>query len=169
MKQHDKCAGLLLTWTRTCELLKKRLHRATYEQWFDSIVPVRLDGEQIVLGVSDDFFADWLKENYGDILNEALSESAGRKISFILETGHVSVEEDKASVEIEAEANRKDQKQKNNPVRPDTFCELRSRRRKLLSDVAAKTAAIPRSIQSAVYLRAPESQTHLLQAVANRC
>jgi chromosomal replication initiator protein len=177
MKQHDKCAGLLLTWTKTCELLKKRLHRATYEQWFDSIVPVRFVEEQIVLGVSDDFFADWLKENYGDILTEALSESAGHKISFILETGHVNVDEVKASVEIDAEAEdaglddfSKKQKNNSSPSSRHTFNNFVVGEENRYAYAAAKTAADTPGAYNPLYIYGGTGigKTHLLQAVANQ-
>ncbi|MFA6101240.1 MAG: chromosomal replication initiator protein DnaA [Victivallaceae bacterium] len=176
MRQHDKC-GLLLTWTKTCELLKKRLHQATYEQWFGSIVPVRLDGEQIVLGVSDDFFADWLKENFGDILTDALSESAGHKIAFTLETGHVNVDEIKASAEIDAEAEAASpaedfskNRAKSSGLAKHTFGNFVVGEENRYAYAAAKTAADTPGVYNPLYIYGGTGigKTHLLQAVANQ-
>jgi chromosomal replication initiator protein len=176
MRQHDKC-GLLLTWTKTCELLKKRLHQATYEQWFGNIVPVRFDGEQITLGVSDDFFADWLKENFGDLLNDALSESAGRKISFILETGHVNVDEIKASAEIEAAAEAASPAEDFSKSRAGasglarhTFANFVVGEENRYAYAAAKTAADTPGVYNPLYIYGGTGigKTHLLQAVANQ-
>jgi chromosomal replication initiator protein len=176
MRQHDKC-GLLLTWTKTCELLKKRLHQATFEQWFGSIVPVRLDGEQIVLGVSDDFFADWLKENFGDILTDALSESSGQKFSFTLETGHVNVDEIKESAEIDAEAEAaspaedfsKNRTNSNGSAR-HTFANFVVGEENRYAYAAAKTAADTPGVYNPLYIYGGTGigKTHLLQAVANQ-
>ena len=176
MRQHDKC-GLLLTWTKTCELLKKRLHQATYEQWFGSIVPVRFDGEQIILGVSDDFFADWLKENFGDILADALNESAGHKISFTLETGHVNVDEIKASAEIDAEAEAASPAEDFSKNRTNasglarhTFANFVVGEENRYAYAAANTAANTPGVYNPLYIYGGTGigKTHLLQAVANQ-
>ena len=176
MRQHDKC-GLLLTWTKTCELLQKRLHQATYEQWFGSIVPVRFDGEQIVLGVSDDFFADWLKENFGDILTEALNEAAGHQIAFTLETGHVNVDEVKASAEIDAEAEAaspaedfsRNRTNANGSAR-HTFANFVVGEENRYAYAAARTAADTPGVYNPLYIYGGTGigKTHLLQAVANQ-
>ncbi len=177
MKQHDKCSGLLLTWTKTCELLKKRLHQANYEQWFGSIVPVRFDGEQIVLGVSDDFFADWLKDHFGDILTDALCEAASCKISFILETGHVKVDEIKASAELDAEAEAASPREdfsKNNcrasGLARHTFANFVVGEENRYAYAAAKTAADTPGTYNPLYIYGGTGigKTHLLQAVANQ-
>ena len=47
-----------------------------YKQWFKNMVPISVDEKQIVLGTSDSFFATWVLNNCGDLLNEALA-SAG--------------------------------------------------------------------------------------------
>lgn len=75
-------------WGEACKILEGRLCRTAYEQWFECIVPLSADEGSISLGVSDDFFAQWLTDNYGDVLSEALAEAAGRETPFSLETGH---------------------------------------------------------------------------------
>ena len=53
-------------WKRACEVLKSNpdLELSTYEQWFMCIVPVSVADDEIVLGVSDDFFGDFLLSSY---------------------------------------------------------------------------------------------------------
>lgn len=175
MGQHDK-SGLLLIWTKTCELLKSRLHQATYEQWFSSIVPISFDGERIALGVSDDFFADWLKENFGDILAASLSEAAGRKISFVLETGHVSIESSNATAEDEL-ASVPEAGPGNRKAHPGsaaasrhTFTNFVVGEENRYAYAAAKTAADTPGVYNPLYIYGGTGigKTHLLQAVANQ-
>jgi chromosomal replication initiator protein len=62
--------------------------KTAFEQWFEGLAPLALDANSIKLGVSDDFFADWLNDNYADILANALKEAAGRELKFSFESGH---------------------------------------------------------------------------------
>ncbi|MFA7186022.1 MAG: DnaA N-terminal domain-containing protein, partial [Victivallales bacterium] len=59
-------------WRVAADRLQQQIHSTTYEQWFQNIVPLTLNGQALMLGVSDDFFADWLKDNFDDILTDSL-------------------------------------------------------------------------------------------------
>jgi chromosomal replication initiator protein len=86
-------------WLSACQYLQTQVHAATFDQWFGNIIPIKLNADEIVLGVSDDFFADWLTTNFGDILSEALIDATNNKsMTFTLETGHFKeeIEEDRA-------------------------------------------------------------------------
>jgi chromosomal replication initiator protein len=75
-------------WSAACEKLKGMVGKTAFEQWFEGLAPLALDANSIKLGVSDDFFADWLNDNYADILANALKEAAGRELKFSFESGH---------------------------------------------------------------------------------
>ena len=82
-------------WLSARDSLRRRLNEDTFNRWIRSIQPVSFDGEgEFVLGVSDDFFADWLEENFSDIIDEALNEAAGKKVVFRFEIGHGPIEEE---------------------------------------------------------------------------
>ena len=55
-----------------------------YKQWFKKMVPVSVDEKQLILGTSDSFFANWVMNNCGDLLNEALASAGcdGLKVTF---------------------------------------------------------------------------------------
>ena len=42
---------------------------AVYKQWFKKMVPISIDETQILFGTSDDFFADFVMKNYGDLIS----------------------------------------------------------------------------------------------------
>lgn len=63
-----------------------------YNRWFSSIKAISYD-DDFVLGVSDEFFADWLEEHYLEEIKRALRESSGNeKITVRFEVGHTPVE-----------------------------------------------------------------------------
>ncbi len=81
-------------WQAAARYLKNKLHAPTYNHWFKPIVPVSREKDTIVLGVSDDFFADWLKDNYSDLLNEAIKAATGKELAIKFEYGHLPSEHD---------------------------------------------------------------------------
>jgi len=86
MNNDSDALGLL--WQKAAGILKKKFNSATFNHWVKPIVPVRLEAETLVLGVSDDFFADWLRDNYGDLLEAAVAEAAGKAYQIGFEYGY---------------------------------------------------------------------------------
>ena len=75
-------------WQTAARYLKNKIQAPTFNHWFRPIVPVAREKDTILLGVSDDFFADWLKDNYGDLLHEAITAAVGTDLKIKFEYGH---------------------------------------------------------------------------------
>ena len=76
-----------------------------YRQWFKQMVPISVDGKQIVLGTSDRFFATWVMNNYGDILADALAAAGCEGFEVTFEYGYgldgTGVDPDYSKVSVE--------------------------------------------------------------------
>lgn len=75
-------------WNRASEKLRKLLNDDIYDRWIAGIIPLRIEGNNIFLGVSNDIFCDWLRSNYRDLITEALQETSGRGFKVVFEGGH---------------------------------------------------------------------------------
>ncbi len=75
-------------WKEACNIIKEHICGETFDHWFQPIVPIAIKDNSIILGVSDDFFADWFRDNYEDILSSALHKVIGEKTSIAFETGY---------------------------------------------------------------------------------
>ena len=77
-------------WTKTAELLQKRVNADTYDRWMAGIVPLRLEENDTVavLGVSNDLFSDWLRDNYSDLIRETLLTASGLALKVRYESGY---------------------------------------------------------------------------------
>jgi chromosomal replication initiator protein len=75
-------------WEKSSSALRQRLNADTYERWIANIVPVRIEGKSIVLGVSNDLFNLWLSANYKDLIAECMLQSCGCKLKIVFESGH---------------------------------------------------------------------------------
>lgn len=52
----------------------KTLNEAAYSDYFNKVTPLRIDEDDVwELGVSDDFFGDFITESFGDILSDAFA------------------------------------------------------------------------------------------------
>ena len=75
-------------WSAACAAIRAKIPARVYAQWFEGIIPIRMDKKKIILGVSDDYFEQWLGLNYSDVIADGLLEAAGKPIKFELEPGH---------------------------------------------------------------------------------
>ena len=75
-------------WSKACSVIRKKITGRAFSQGFEGIVPLRMDDHKIILGVSDEIYEQWLKNNYSDIISDGLNAAFGQKLEFDLETGH---------------------------------------------------------------------------------
>jgi len=67
-------------WGSAREHLRSTLNGETYNLWFAGLRPAALDGSHLTLEVANDFCEVWLKDNYMDLLCDALAAAAGRHL-----------------------------------------------------------------------------------------
>ncbi len=66
--------------------MQQKVHPRSFETWFLSLKPLKLDAETLTLGTPDQFFSNWIKDRYGVLLEGALKEigAGDLKINFVL-------------------------------------------------------------------------------------
>jgi chromosomal replication initiator protein len=81
-------------WLSSRNILRNRLTDDMYNRWIRSIQPIAYEGDEFILGVSDEFFADWVEEHFSDDISDALKKASGKDdIVFKFEIGHSPAEE----------------------------------------------------------------------------
>ena len=74
-------------WEIASQRLRKK-NRHSFAQWFEQMVPLRIEEDALVLGVPDEFFGQLAEELAGDFLQEALKQIDGVDYRHIFEPGH---------------------------------------------------------------------------------
>ncbi len=173
-------------WSEACAAIRAKIPARVFAQWFEGIIPIRMEENKIILGVSDDYFEQWLGENYSDIIADGLQEAAGKPVKFKLESGHqaelpeVRQESDAAesapvpSFEDEAEQTDDTAPVVDNGCAPNclasyTFDNFIVGEENRYAYSAALTAAQQPGKFNPLYIYGSTGmgKTHLLQAVAN--
>ena len=74
-------------WSRSCKYLENA-SKSTFEQWFSQITPLCIEEDKLLLGVPDEFFGDWIRDNLADLLHDAVIDACGRDYNLEFEAGH---------------------------------------------------------------------------------
>lgn len=90
--------SIAVIWEIAANRLKRR-SQCLYKQWFSKVVPLSAEDNKVMLGVTDEFFAMMIEDNYDDILTEALTNLEGIDYSWELVPGHEPAEEKTAKTE----------------------------------------------------------------------
>ena len=59
-------------WQACCEQLKTILSTDIYDRWIAVIQPLTIQENTLQLAVANDFYKDWLEENYLPLIEKAL-------------------------------------------------------------------------------------------------
>jgi len=159
-------------WQVATERLQQQIHITTYEQWFQNIVPVTLNEKALILGVSDEFFADWLKDNFDDILCDSLKDIEGSDYSYTFKSGYLPEKEKdkpKAKVKVKAAKTPKKKVKPANCLSRHTFDNFVVGEENRYAYAATHTAAESSGLYNPLYIYGGTGtgKTHLLQSVAH--
>ena len=67
-------------WADVCSHLKSRINTDVYARWIEIIQALDMDGDTLILGVSNDFYQLWLEQNYLSYIRDAAREILGRDL-----------------------------------------------------------------------------------------
>jgi chromosomal replication initiator protein len=62
-------------WRLLIAAIEKRVNHESFGTWFKPIDLERIDGKTLYIRVPDRVFVDWIQNNYGEIIDEALEEA----------------------------------------------------------------------------------------------
>jgi chromosomal replication initiator protein len=74
-------------WDFAQQHLRSMLSADTYKLWFESLRATALEGNSLVLEVSNDFCEVWLKDNYMGLLQDVVALAAGRQLQIKFKVG----------------------------------------------------------------------------------
>jgi chromosomal replication initiator protein len=72
-------------WDNACKQLKGILSRDIYDRWIAVIKCVEISSTNMRLAVANDFYKDWLEENYFPMIRKAVMVVSGKEIDISLE------------------------------------------------------------------------------------
>lgn len=67
-------------WENVKTVLGTRVANQTFQTWFQPITQLAEDQETLTLRVPNQFFYDWMKSHYGEIIQGTLAEVSGRSM-----------------------------------------------------------------------------------------
>lgn len=73
-------------WDSAKAGLSAAMSRETFSSWFGEMDCVGVEGGVLKLGASTDFAADWIRDNYSDIIKKHLCLAAGANVEFNIVT-----------------------------------------------------------------------------------
>jgi len=68
-------------WEKVSDELSRSLPQDTFQSWFRDLRSIQEDGETIILGVSSDFAAYWITDNYLDLIAKTFAEHLGHPVA----------------------------------------------------------------------------------------
>lgn len=69
-------------WTRAKDVIKNEIGPAAFDAWFQLLEIKSGENDQLIIEAPDEFFRDWLHNNYLGIIDQALRKAAGAEIHF---------------------------------------------------------------------------------------
>ena len=75
--------SLFQDWQKILALIQKELSERSFETWFSGVRCVGLTPQELVLGVPDPFYGNWLKEHYHDLIQSSAQEVLGRPVALV--------------------------------------------------------------------------------------
>ena len=162
-------------WHNCCKQLKTILSIDIYDRWIAVIKPVSLEDNKLKLAVANDFYKDWLEENYLPLIDKSLILIGQENITALIDVDVKSFDATQKNESTSTEIAKKDRplrisKSKNNLNPAYTFDSFVIGENNRFAHAAAMAAATspsrtynPLFIYGGVGL----GKTHLMQSIGN--
>lgn len=79
----QKAEVLLSCWSKVQASLAKELSEQSYKTWLEPVRCLGFDNSSLTIGVPDQYYGQWLKNHYENLILSAVEEAFGKKLSLI--------------------------------------------------------------------------------------
>lgn len=92
-------------WDKSLELIRERLNNQAFNTWFKPIKKASINEEKLFLQVPNKFFEDWIRDNYLELIESAVSSVSEKKLKifFCVDHSEDDAKESKSSAKGKAE------------------------------------------------------------------
>ena len=73
MKDH------LNIWENCLSTIRRSINPQSFKTWFEPIKPIKLEGNSLTIQVPNNFFYEWLEENYVGLLKKTIRAELGEE------------------------------------------------------------------------------------------
>lgn len=98
MKQPTEVERAKDVWLACLNILREQVNTQSYKTWFEPIIPVRLNGDRLVIQVPSQFFFDWLEEHYTELIAAVITRILGTEARL-----EYSITSDSSAEDLQAE------------------------------------------------------------------
>jgi len=64
-------------WNNCLQEIRKSINAQSFKTWFEPIKPIKLEGSALTIQVPNNFFYEWLEENYVGLLKKTIRQELG--------------------------------------------------------------------------------------------
>lgn len=72
-------------WSKACKHLRETLSKDVFDRWIGVIEAKEQSGDQLVLRVANNFYQNWLEENYLSLIQDAVTAASPQELKVTLE------------------------------------------------------------------------------------
>jgi chromosomal replication initiator protein len=74
---HINSRDVKAVWQDCIDIIRDNINSQSFKTWFEPIVPLKLDSDELTIQVPSQFFYEWLEENYYSILKRTIVQVIG--------------------------------------------------------------------------------------------
>lgn len=65
-------------WQKCLDVIRDNINNQSFKTWFEPIIPLKLENEELTIQVPSQFFYEWIEENYYSLLKRTILDVIGR-------------------------------------------------------------------------------------------
>ncbi len=156
-------------WSECLTIIKDNIPNQSFKTWFNPIVPLKLDDNNLVIRVPNQFFYEWIEEHYSELIHRAINEVTDEDIKLSYNIVNKKNGEYYSSIPIEEKFKKPDNETcLNKKYKFENFVEGSSNQfakaaALAVAEAPGKTNFNPLLVYGGVGL----GKTHLIQAIGN--
>lgn len=164
--------SLVNIWDKAQEEIKERVGVTSYQTWFSTIQVKETSPDTLVIETPDDFFKDWIVDNYQGLIEEAIHKYSTNPINLSLCVNAELVKESKRSDSIKVEQDFKQEKRYTSALNPrftfDNFVIGPSNRFSCAASLAVAESPAKAYNPLFIYGQVGLGKTHIIQAITHK-